>query len=70
VARKVTLACGRELAWHDAAQRVMMPREAPLLFAPRDSSAPFRPFSFLFPLWTPLHPFLLFYSYLAIRDSD
>jgi hypothetical protein len=69
MARKDDLARGRGLARDDHARRVMMPREAPPLFAPRDLSASFRPFSFLFPLWTPLCPFLLFYSYLAICNN-
>jgi hypothetical protein len=50
VARKVDLARGRGLARDHHARRMMMPREAPLLFAPRDLSALFHPFSFLFPL--------------------
>ena len=58
---------GRKLARHHAARRVMMPRAFLVLFAPRDSSAPFRPFSFLFSLWTPLRLFCFFTHILLSR---
>ena len=68
MARKVGLAWRLGLARDHHAPRVMMARAAPPENTPRALSLSFRPFFFLFALWTPLRP-LCFFTHILLSGT-